>query len=433
MDAALFPVWLAAVPLAGAAAGLSFRSRIRALQTWTLLVSLAPLPMLLAMADQLRGTSWSPWLLGLLPVAAFVSVLAQTVHQESRSALPMTLVLLGLGLGALVAGGGLGVLLQAALLGSLAALLYCHRHIPGAVPWGGIAALAVGLAGLVVAWLASPPMSTLALLAASATLLPLAPVHGGYVAAFRGLPGNLPAFSAVLLPAVGFHDLLMLMPDLSAEMLRVPAMLALAGAIFGSLKALTQSRVRLIVAYAGLSLFAILWWYIAATGSAPPQATVYLLAVGLVTSGFLLAWHAVQARYGEVDLRAIRGLAYPMPRFSTFVFLLALAAIGLPPFGVYAGFMGMLLTPSLPLTAALAVIIGTLLAACWYVLGLAQQLLFGGHRSDLRYRDLYPAETASLALIIVLLLALGVLPPRLLDSGAPAASGHATEPFTWTR
>ena len=263
--------------------------------------------------------------------------------------------------------------------------------------------------------------------------LPLAPFHGGYVAAFRGSPGNLPAFLAVALPVLGMHGLLGLLPQLSSGQRDVLAMAALVSASYGALKALVQSRVRLLAAYAGLSLFAVLWWYVAATRSVPPQATIYLLSIGLVTSGFLLAWHAVQARYGEVDLRAIRGLAYLMPRFSTLVFLLALAAIGLPPFGVYAGFMGLLLTPALPLSGALVVIIGALLVACWYILGLAQQLLFGRHRQDLRYQDLYPAETAALVLIVVLLAALGLVPPRALGIDAPAPRTHVAEASAWNR
>lgn len=433
MSHAPVSIWLAAVPLAGAAAGLLIRSRTRALKAWVLLVSLAPLPVLMALDGQTNGSAGAAVLLpGLLSVAAFVSILAQLVEEEGGTGWLMTLVLLGLGLGAL-ADGRAGLIPQAALLGLLGAQLYRHRRVSGSLPLGGIVVLSVGLASLMVAWLAVPPVSALARLVACATLLPLVPFHGGYVAAFRGLPGNLPAFLAVLLPAVGFHDLLTVLPELSIEWLGATAMLALAGAVFGSLKALTQTRVRLTVGYAGVSLLAILWWYVAATGTAPPQTLVYLLAVGFVTSGFLLAWHAVQARYGEVDLRGLRGLAYPMPTFSTLVFLLTLAAIGLPPFGVYAGVMGMLLTPSLPLSGALVIIIGTLLITCWYVLGLAQRLLFGRPRPDLRYQDLHMSETASLVLVLVLLVALGLVPPRLLGSGPPAPQAHVTESTTWNR
>jgi NADH-quinone oxidoreductase subunit M len=426
------PLLLAAVPFAGAAAGFALWPRPQALKIWTLIVPLASLAVLCATIGREAGAGATGLFLHVLPVAAFFSLLGQPAHPDNRAAWLLTLVLLGVGFGALT-GGGIGLMAQALFLVLVGLLLYRYWTVSGTVPWWGIGTCGVGAAGLLAAAFAAPPVSGIVRLAACAIFLPLMPLHGGYVAAFRGLPANLPAFLALALPVLGLHGLLALLPDLSGEQCRLLAMPALMGALYGTLKALVQSRVRLLAAYAGLSLFAVLWWYVAATRSAPPQVTVYLLAVGLVTSGFLLAWHAVQARYGEVDLRAIRGLAYQMPRFSTLLFLLTLAAIGLPPFGVYAGFMGMLLTPALPLSGGLVVAIGALLAACWYVLGLTQQLLFGRHREDLRYQDLSHAEAAALALIVVLLAVLGFVPPGVLDSGAPSPPVHVAELFPWKR
>jgi NADH-quinone oxidoreductase subunit M len=422
------PLLISAMPFAGAAIGFALWSRPQALKIWTLIVPLTGLAVLCAGIGREAGADATGLFLHMLPVAAFLSLLGQPVHPDNRPAWLLTLVLLGAGMGAL-AGGGIGLMAQALFLGLVGLLLYRYWNVSGAVPWWGIGTCGAGAAGLLASLLAEPSASTAVRLVACAMFLPLVPFHGGYVAAFRGLPGNLPAFLAVALPVLGIHGLLDLLPHLSSESCHLLTLVAMASALYGALKALVQTRVRLLAAYAGLSLFAVLWWYVAATRSAPPQSTVYLLAVSLVTSGFLLAWHAVQARYGEVDLRAVRGLAYLMPRFSTLVFLLTLAAIGLPPFGVYAGFMGMLLTPTLPLSGALAVIISAVLVACWYVLGLAQQLLFGRHRTDLRYRDLSPTETAALVLIVVLLTALGLVPPRLLDSKAPALRAPVAASF----
>lgn len=425
---------LAAVPFAGAGAGFALWSKPSALKLWTLLVSLAALAGLVAVSARADAPAAGPLLLYLPPAAAFLSLLGQHPHKENRPAWLATLVLLGLGLGALAGGSDGGWIPRALVLGLLGALLYRYRAVSGSVPWWGIGTCGIGLAGFLGGAFAGPPVSTAVLMAACATLLPLAPFHGGYVAAFRGLPGNLPAFSALLLPVLGFDGLVTLMPRLPAELLGAPAALALGGMLYGALKALAQSRVRLLLAYANLSFFSILWWYVTATGTAPPQASVYLVAVGLATSGFLLAWHAVQARYGDVDLRAIRGLAYPMPRFSTLVFLLMLAAAGLPPFGVFSGFMGMLLTPSLPLSGALLAIVVAWLAASWYFLGLSQQLIFGQHRPDLRYEDLGRAEAAPLLAILFLLTALGLVPAGAWESGTPAAPARAAmESNTWTR
>jgi hypothetical protein len=168
------------------------------------------------------------------------------------------------------------------------------------------------------------------------------------------------------------------------------AILALAGAVYGSLRALIQTRPLPRLAYAALAFFSLLWWYVADTGTAPMQATVYLSAVGLAASGLLLAWYAIRARYGDIDLRALGGLAYPMPRFSTLLALLALAALGMPPFGVFSGFLGMLLLPTFTPSGPFTVIMIVWLTASWYYIDLVQQLVFGRQRPETSLRGLAP-------------------------------------------
>ena len=425
---------LVAIPFVGAATGFFLWPKPQALKIWALLVALASLVMLMALPGNPAVPAPGMPLVALLPIAAFLSLLGQPPHPQNRAAWLMTLLLLGLGLGVMVSRDGIGMILLALLLGLISAALYRYRIVSGSVPWWGIGTYGLGMAGLIVAMIATPPVSTVAFLAACATLLPLAPFHGGYVAALRGLPGNLPAFLALLLPSLGFHGMLAVISSLPADISRATVILAIAGTLYGALKALTQSRVRLLMAYANLSFFYILWWYVATPQTAPPQATVYLGAVGLATSGLLLAWYALQARYGDMALRALSGLAHPMPRFAALLSLLALAAMGLPPFGVFSGFMGMLLIPSLSLSGALLVIVIAWLAASWYFLSLTQRLLFGRYRADLRYEDLSRTEFASLLVLVLLLLALGITPPGVFESGTPMLESRMSmESTLWNK
>jgi NADH-quinone oxidoreductase subunit M len=101
---------------------------------------------------------------------------------------------------------------------------------------------------------------------------------------------------------------------------------------------------------------------------------------------------------------------------ATLLSLLTLAALGMPPFGVFAGFMGLLLHPSLPLTGAVCVVLFAWLIASWYYLELMQRLLFGRHRPDLRYEDLRRSEFASLLLLVLILIALGMAPSSLFHA-----------------
>lgn len=149
----------------------------------------------------------------------------------------------------------------------------------------------------------------------------------------------------------------------------------------------------------------------------------------------MIGWQVVRTRYGDdVDPQAISGLASGMPHYAVLLSLIALAAMGLPPFGVFAGFMGLLLNSPLPSLAGLFVTLLAWLAASWYIMQLVQRLLFGVQRPELRYTDLLHAELASLLIIVLVLLALGLAPSTLFASDQ-AWLGTSTigELTTWNR
>ena len=428
------PWLLLAVPLLGASLALLMRAALQRMKTVALtttgLTLLAVIGTSLAQNEATAAMS----LLCLLPATAFLTLLGQPLHRDNSSAWVMTLILLGVALGILTSHAPTHELLLILLLGLVCGLLY--RHQPGTAPaaWRGMASFGLGILTALLALALPAPAATIASLVTCATLLPLLPLHSGFVAALSGLPGNLPALLAFILPTVGFHSLYLLLPSLSGTVLQTVALLALAGAVYGSLRALIQSHPLPRLGYASSAFFCMLWWYVADTGTAPVQALVYLSAVGLTTSGLLLAWYAIRARYGDVDFRALGGLAYPMPRFSTLLALLGLAALGMPPFGVFSGFLGMLLTPAFAPSGPFAIIMLVWLTASWYYTDLIQQVVFGRPRLDIRHEDLRQTEWISLMLVLLLLLILGVSPSRMFESHAAAPSSTvAMKGEPWTR
>jgi NADH-quinone oxidoreductase subunit M len=219
-------------------------------------------------------------------------------------------------------------------------------------------------------------------------------------------------------------------PDIVAWTVSV---FALVGASYGALKALAQSRVRLLLAYGSLSFFSILWWFAAASRMATPRSALLVGTVGLATSGLMVAWQVIRTRYGDdVDPQAISGLASGMPQYAVLLSLLALAAMGLPPFGVFAGFMGLLLSSPFPSFAGLFITLLSWLAASWYIMQMVQRLLFGVRRAELRYTDLLYAEFASLLIVVLVLLALGLAPTTLFGP-EKILSGVIGESTTWNR
>jgi NADH-quinone oxidoreductase subunit M len=157
-----------------------------------------------------------------------------------------------------------------------------------------------------------------------------------------------------------------------------------------------------------------------------PDAIVYASAVVLVTVGMMLAWNRVQVRYGNLGVSQLPGLARPMPKFGFCLALLVMAAVGLPPFGLFFGYLGMLLASS-TMSVGHVIVLFTWFGVSWYLFKLLQRLLFGPHRSDLRYDDLRPAEVLALAVILVLLVSLSVAPQDWFGAGVTEVARTVVE------
>ena len=435
MDGAIASWLLAGIPLLGAAFSFVVWSRPDYLRNWSVVLSILSLAAAAGMSGSLAASSENLLLVCLLPIAACASLLGQPVHKDLRLSWIMTLLFLGLGFVILTNQHIVGQVGLLVLLGALIALLYRHHTQLWPISWLGIGAYALAIGCVTISLVAAPPLSSVASLLACAILLPLVPFHSGHITALTRLPGSLPSFIVLLLPAIGIHGLattISTVPDVAMSTMTV---LALVGALYGSIKALAQSRVRLLLAYGSLSFFSILWWFVAISHRITPQSVVFLAALSLVTSGLLMSWQVVRTRYGDdVDPQAISGLVRRMPHFTVLFSLLALAAMGLPPFGVFTGFVGMLLTTALTSSVALLVIMIVWLAASWYILDMVQRLLFGRERSDLRYEDLRRSELASLLIVLLIVIALGIAPSSLFGiTPQPSNAEAVKESVSWNR
>jgi len=434
-DIVITPLLLAAVPIIGAILGLIVWSQPDKLRTWSVIVTGLSLLAVIGMSGHITETTEGQLFLYLIPLAAGISLLGGPVHLQNRLSWVLTPLFLGLGLGILTSQQVVSQIALVVLFGLITFLLYWHHNPFWPRSWWGIGVYGLGALCAGLAAIASPPVSALASLLACAILLPLVPFHQGYVSALTRLPGSLPPFIVLLLPAIGLHDLAAVLPTLPDVAVSTMTILALVGALYGSVKALAQSRIRMLLAYGSFSFFSILWWFVAVSRTVMPQAVVFLAAVALVTSGLLMSWQVVRTRYGDdVDPQAISGLFRKMPQFAVLFSLLALAAMGLPPFGVFAGFIGMLLAASLTSSVALLVMMVAWLAASWYILDMVQRLLFGRERSDLRYEDLRRPEFASLLIVVLIVIALGVAPASLFGiAQQPLSVGAVKESVSWNR
>lgn len=402
---------LAMVPLLGGLLGFTVWSQPGKLKMWLIFVTVLSLASAFVLSDQLTTSVGGALLLYLLPLAACVSLLVQLNSHDDQLSLLMTVLLLGLGLGALTSEGHASQVFLAALLGLIAYLLFRYRNPLWSSSWAGIGVF--GLAGICAGFSTGVDTSTALIISllVSAVLLPLLPLQTGYVTAVTRLPGSLPSFMVFLLPVLGLNNLANVITEVPDDMAYSISILALLSVVFGTAKAIVQSRVPLILAYSSFAFFAILWWFLASSQTVTPQNVIYLVSVAFVTTGLMLSWQVICSRYGDdVDMRAVQGLAWTMPQFAVLLTLVALAAMGMPPFGVFAGFVGTLLTTTLATYIPLIFILIAWLSASWYIMSMVQKVLFGQKPLEIRRIELHRSEFASLLIVVLISVALGVLP-----------------------
>ena len=429
-------VWLlSGLPLLGAVSSLLFWSNPARLQLSSFIWSVVSLGSIVAFSNQLVIPSEGLLPLYLLPLTAVVSLLGQPPHVDHRLGWIMTLVFLGLGLGVMTTPPPFSSVALLLLFSVVAVLLYHHHSVLWSISWWGLGTYALGAFCAALLLVAEAPLASVASVVASAVLLPLMPFHDGHLTALTRLPGNLPSFIVLLLPTIGLHVLATALPTVPDVVAWTASLFALVGAFYGAVKALAQTRVRLLLAYGSLSFFSMLWWFAAATRTATPRSALLVGTVGLATSGLLVAWQVVRTRYGDdVDPQAVSGLASGMPRYAVLLSLLALAAMGLPPFGVFAGFMGLLLSAPFPSSGGLIITLLAWLAASWYIMQMVQRLLFGLRRPELRYTDVLRTEFAALLIVVLVLLALGLAPTSLFAPDQTLSATHSvTGSVVWNR
>lgn len=420
-------IWLlSGLPLLGAASSLLFWSNPARLQLSSVVWSVVSLGSLAAFSSQLAIPSEGLLPLYLLPLTAMISLLGQPPHVDQRLGWIMTLVFLGLGLGVMTTPPPFSSVALLFLFSVVAGLLYRHHSVLWSISWWGIGTYALGAFCAALSLVAEAPFASVASVVVSAVLLPLMPFHDGHLTALTRLPGNLPSFIVLLLPTIGLHVLAAVLPTVPDVVAWTVSLFALVGAFYGAVKALAQTRVRLLLAYGSLSFFSMLWWFAAATRTATPRSALLVGTVGLATSGLLVAWQVVRTRYGDdVDPQAVSGLASGMPRYAVLLSLLALAAMGLPPFGVFAGFMGLLLSAPFPSSGGLIITLLAWLAASWYIMQMVQRLLFGLRRPELRYADVLRTEFVALIIVVLVLLALGLAPTSLFAPDQTLSATHS--------
>jgi len=207
-----------------------------------------------------------------------------------------------------------------------------------------------------------------------------------------------------------------LFPEASRAFAPIAMWLGAAGILWGGVMALGQSDMKRLVAYSSVShLGFVLVGIYSFDPSGRSGAVIQMLSHGLSTGALFMLVGALQDRIGTRELGRMGGLARAAPRMGALGLVLTLALLGLPGMGNFVGEL-LVLFGAFKSDAAVAVVAGLgLVVAMAYALRMFQLAFHGEAREKREFADLSGVETATLGILVAVLLWVGLYPRGVLS------------------
>ncbi len=258
--------------------------------------------------------------------------------------------------------------------------------------------------------------------------MPAFMLHGWMPDAYRIAP--LPAlavFSAVLskVGAYGFlRVVLPIFPDATVHFQEIVLVIALAGVLYGSIMAFTQTNLRLIAGYSSVAQLGFITLGILALR--PDGANGALLQIGnhgLVVAPLILIIAVVAARTGTDDLREMGGLATRAPILAAVFLIVILANLAMPGSANFIGEFYILNGVfQAKIVYAIVASLGIALAA-FYSLRMYQKVMHDrGPEGESRSREISYRESLAVVPLVLCIVGLALYPQLVLKKTDNSAS-----------
>lgn len=265
----------------------------------------------------------------------------------------------------------------------------------------------------------------LAFFAAFAVKIPIFPFHSWQPETYTQAPSvGTMALSGAMLKMALFGLLRWVLPLCPAAIAAWPGnlaiLLAVAGVIYASLIAISETNIKRMFAYASMAHVGIMAAAILSMRAAGLNgALLFMVAHGVNAVGLFLLFDILYTRTGHTDGPSYGGIRHQFPVFNGLYLLVILASIGLP---LTNGFFGEFLslssifahTPVVGALAGVSVILGAV-----YMLRSYQSVFLGERSAALE--PLNFIERLSLWIIAVLIIFMGLHPEFILQFIRPAA------------
>jgi NADH-quinone oxidoreductase subunit M len=257
---------------------------------------------------------------------------------------------------------------------------------------------------------------------AFAVKVPMWPVHTWLPDAHVEAPtGGSVILAAITLKigAYGFiRFVLPILPDASRHLSGFVITLSLIAVVYIGFVALAQGDMKKLIAYSSISHmgFVTLGFFLFSELGAE-GALVQMISHGFVSAAMFLCVGVMYDRVHSRQIADYGGVANTMPKFAAFMVLFAMANAGLP---ATSGFVGEFLVILAAVKANFwlgFLAATTLILGAAYTLWMVKRVIFGAVSSEhvRALADLNRREFWMLALLAVLVIALGVYPKPFVD------------------
>jgi NADH-quinone oxidoreductase subunit M len=275
----------------------------------------------------------------------------------------------------------------------------------------------------------------IALMAGFAVKVPLVPFHTWLPMAYSQAPLAVAMLMSAVLAKLGTYGIvrivLPLTPEASAAYgLTVVGGLAAVGIVYAAFCAYAQRDLKMLVAYSSIShLGFLVLGLFTMTPEGVSGAVLHMVNHGL-TVGALFALLAFLAeRYRTLDMDQLGGLWAVVPRYTFFMFVICLAAVGLPGLNNFVGEMLMLAGLFDPRNVQLGgywlgvVAAFSIFLSAWYTFTMLRRVFFGPLREPATtpgpVTDLTTRELVTFGVLAGCCLALGLFPQPVLNAVGP--------------
>ncbi len=260
--------------------------------------------------------------------------------------------------------------------------------------------------------------------------VPLVPLHTWLPQVALAAPGSLVALLAGL--KVGAYGLIRfavpLAPAAAADLHWLLAGLGTVAVLYGAVGTLSQTNLRVVLAYSSISHVGMAVLGLAALDARGVQGAVALvLGFAVASGGAFLLCEFLRQRTGSTDVGSLGGAAGTMPRLADGFLICGLAGVGMPGTSGFPGEMLIVLATLQSHTgAALGALFGLVVGAAGF-LSIYRQAFWGPvtRPAVAQASDLLPREWAVLMVVVALAVGIGLYPGPVLDLIAPAAQAWA--------